>query len=127
VVFSEIDEKGEVIPSFAQCNNCGMVHKVTEVGVSSTMKRDALASLPTAEEVKSNLPKKLLTELTGYELELPTLQEMAFIFEHKLWGRFVILQKEEIDGFVVGKTIQIIGESLWRFNKFQEEMENEER
>lgn len=125
VVFSEIDEVGNIIPSFAQCNNCGMIHKVTEVGISSTMKRDTLPSLPTAEEIKSSLPERLQKELSGYELDLTTYQELAFIFQHQLWGRTVILQKEQVEEFLVGKMVQIIGNSLWRFQTFQEEMGNE--
>lgn len=123
VVFSEINEKGEVIPSFVQCNNCGMVHKVTEVGVSSTMKKDTLPALMTVEDIKSSLPEKLLAELEKHELSLPTYQEVAFIREHKLWGRSVLLTKDEIDGVLVGKALQIIGETLWRVTQFQEEIE----
>jgi len=123
VVFSEINEKGEIIPSFAQCNNCGMVHKVTEVGISSTMKKDALPALMTVEDIKSSFPEKLLAELEKHELSLPTYQEVAFIREHKLWGRSVLLTKDEVDGILVGKAIQIIGETLWRVTQFQEEIE----
>lgn len=123
VVFSEINEKGEVIPSFVQCNNCGMVHKVTEVGVSSTMKKDTLPALMTVEDIKSSLPEKLLAELEKHELGLPTYQEVAFIREHKLWGRSVLLTKDEVDGILVGKALQIIGETLWRVTQFQEEIE----
>jgi hypothetical protein len=63
--------------------------------------------------------------LSGYELELTTYQELAFIFQHQLWGRTVILQKEQVEEFLVGKMVQIIGNSLWRFQTFQEEMGNE--
>lgn len=125
VVFSEIDETGAVIPSFAQCNNCGVVHKVTEVGLSSTLRRDNLPSLPTLDEVRNTLPEKLQKELGGYELDLATYQELAFVFRHQLWGKVIILQKEQVEEFLVGKMIQIIGSSIWRFQTFQEEMEDE--
>lgn len=123
VVFSEIDETGAVIPSFAQCNNCGMVHKVTEVGVSSTMKRDTFPAIPSIAEVRGSFPERLQKELSGYELDLPTCQEIAFIFQHQLWGRIVILQKEQVEEYLVGKILQIIGNSIWRIQPFQEEIE----
>ena len=39
VVFSEIDESGNIEPSFAQCTNCDLIHKVKEVGVSEILKK----------------------------------------------------------------------------------------
>lgn len=125
VVFSEIDEAGAVIPSFVQCNNCGMIHKVTEIGVSSTLKRDTFMALPSLDEIKSGLPERLQKELTGYEIDLPTCQEIAFIFQHQLWGRTVVLQKEQVEEFLVGKLLQVVGNSIWRFQSFQEEVSNE--
>lgn len=125
VVFSEIDDTGAIIPSFAQCNNCGMVHKVTEVGVSSTLKRDTFMALPTIDELRNALPERLQKELSGYEVEIPTLQEILFIFQHQMWGKTVILQKEQVEEYLVGKVLQIIGVSLWRIQTFQEEIGNE--
>lgn len=121
VVFSEIDEMGSVIPSFAQCNNCGIVHRITEVGTSIALNRDDLPSLPSLDEIKSGLPEKITSILEKYNTKLPTYQEVAFIFEHKMWGRMVILDKEVLDGMVVGKYLLIIGETLWKVSGFEEE------
>lgn len=125
VVFSEIDETGAIIPSFAQCNNCGIIHKVTEVGTSSILERDDLASLANLDDIKSGLPDKLVEILEKYQCELPTYQEVAFILEHKHWGKMVILTKEVVDRTVLGKYLLIIGETLWKINSFQEEMSEE--
>lgn len=126
VVFSEVDARGGIIPSFAQCNNCGMVHKVLEVGVSSVLKRDDLPSILTIGDVKNGLPERLRVLLEGEALTLPTYQEIAFILEHAQWGKSVLLAKDRVDGFLVGKKLQIFGETLWKVQKFQEEEEEEE-
>jgi hypothetical protein len=126
VVFSEINETGAVIPSFVQCNNCGIVHKVTEVGVSSILGRDDLPSLPNLEDIKSGLPEKIVSILEKYDCELPTYQEVAFILEHQLWGRMVILTKEIVDGTLLGKYLLVLGETLWKINSFQEELAKDE-
>lgn len=126
VVFSEIDELGMIIPSFAQCNNCGTIHKVTEVGISSVLSKDSLASLPKIDEIKTSLQEKLVKVLESYDCELPTYQEVQFIIEHQLWGRTVILSKEVLDGMLLGKYLLIIGETLWKVNSFQEELKNDE-
>jgi hypothetical protein len=123
VVFSEINEKGDVIPSFVQCNNCGIIHKVIEVQVSSILRRDDLPSLSKIEDLKSGLPVKLAGILEQYHCDLPTYQETMFILEHKLWGKTVILSRDEVDGFLVGKYLQIFGETLWKVASFQEEIE----
>jgi hypothetical protein len=123
VVFSEIDETGAIIPSFSQCNNCGLIHKVIEVGTSTILQRDDLPSLTTIEDVKSGMPSALAAILSKHGCDLPTYQEVAFILEHKMWGQSAILTKEVLDGFVVGKYITILGDTLWKVNSFQEEIE----
>lgn len=125
VVFSEIDETGAMIPAFVQCNNCGIIHRVTEVGISSILGRDDLPSLPNLEEIKLSLPEKIVSILEKYDCDLPTYQETAFILEHKLWGRVVILNKDVVDGFLVGKYLTIMGETLWKISGFQEEINKE--
>lgn len=122
IAFSEIDETGSVIPSFVQCNNCGSVHRVTEVGISTILGRDDMPSLPNLDEIKSGLPEKLVAILEKSDAQLPTYQETSFILEHKMWGRIVILNKETIDGLVVGKYLTIIGETLWKVNSFEQEV-----
>lgn len=102
-----------------------MIHKIIEVGITSTMKKDSLLSLPTIDELKSNLPEKLQLELGKYNLPLPTYQELNFVFSNQCWGKTVILSKEIIDEFTVGKFIQIFGPSLWKISPFQEELPNE--
>lgn len=125
VVFSEIDDKGDVIPSFAQCNNCGIIHKVVEACVSSTLKRDNLPSLVTREELLDALPEKLQKDLEKYKPDLPTLQEITWIREHQAWGRSVILTKDEVDGIVLGKYLLLLGDTLWKINSFQDGGEDE--
>ena len=121
VVFSEIDESGNIEPSFAQCTKCDLIHKVKEVGVSEILKKENLASLMTIPEIKSNLPEKLIQDIANYELELYQWQEIKWIMDNEAWGRAVILVKEETDGVTTGKYLQIIGSTLWKFSNFTRE------
>ena len=34
VVFSALNEEGNVVTKYAQCNNCGVIHKVTDLCTS---------------------------------------------------------------------------------------------
>lgn len=121
IVFSEIDENAKIVPSFAQCPNCGVVHKVEEVGISKVLKKEELASVLKPEEIKDSLPGKLKEAISGYELELHQLQELAFVIENKAWGKSVILTKESGDGLISGKYIQILSETMFRFGNFSRE------
>lgn len=123
VVFSVIKEDGSIIPSFAQCNHCAIVHKITEVGVSSVTTKENIPGLETIESVSSRLPKSLTTLLEKYNPNLPLLQEIEFIISNGLWGKTVILNKEKVEGFLVGTQMMIIGETLWKLIPFQEEID----
>lgn len=121
IVFSEIDETSNVVPSFAQCPNCGACHKVKEVGLSDILRKEDLPSILTIDEIKGNLPERLLHALGKYDLELHQWMEIKWIMENEGWGKTVVLSKEMIDGELTGKYIQILGQELWRINNFTRE------
>lgn len=121
IVFSEFDDTGAFVTSFAQCSNCDVLHKITEVGRSEILKKEHLPSLLTTEEIKGQLPEKLVTSLLSYDLELHRWQEIKWIMENEGWGKAVILTKEETDGITTGKYIQFIGTNMWKFGSFTRE------
>jgi len=121
IVFSEISSDGLVVPSFSQCNNCGIIHKVKEIGVSDLIKKETLSSISSIKEIKSQLPPKLLDILSDNNLELHSWQEIMWIFNNEAWGKSVILHKEEIDGMLTGKYIQFFSAENWRINSFTRE------
>jgi hypothetical protein len=119
VAFSELDEKANVKPSYAQCNNCGIIHKVTEVGTSITLKKEELRTLPTIKEIAPQLPQWLSNLLESHECELHTWQEAQFIISSGLWGRAVVLAQEREDDVVIGKICQILGRDLHKIENFE--------
>ena len=60
VAFSVISSDGNIKPSYAKCNNCGAVHKVTEVNTSERIKKEDSPLVPDVEEIKASLPEKLV-------------------------------------------------------------------
>lgn len=119
VVFSELDEQANVKHSYAQCNNCGIIHKVTEVGESITLKKEELRTLPTIKEIAPQLPQWLSSLLESHDCELHTWQEAQFIFQNQMWGRFIVLAKEREDDLVIGKVCQILGRDLHKIENFE--------
>ena len=118
VVFSVINSDGSIKPSLAQCNNCGGIHKVTEVGISTKLKKEESGLLPNIDEIKTSLPEKLLQLLIKYDLDLPTWQEIEFIFNNEMWNRLVILYKETEGNETCGKYLLIVGKTLWKVESF---------
>ncbi|MEM4367403.1 MAG: hypothetical protein QXO21_00040 [Candidatus Anstonellales archaeon] len=122
VVFSEYDKDGNIIPSFAKCPNCGIIHKVTEVGQSTILQMEDMPSLLTEEELLNSLPSEIADILKQYGVDYATLQQAKYIIEHKLWGQTILLAKDEIvtdqQVQVSGKVLIILGERLYKIESF---------
>jgi hypothetical protein len=119
VVFSVLDDDDEVVPKFVQCNNCGIVHKIIDICKSQIISgRENLSSVVTLDELKSSLPEKLVAILQQYDVDISGWEQAQFIIENKLWGNFVILTSELIDGMKQGKIVKIISETLFKVDSF---------
>jgi hypothetical protein len=122
VVFSELeDETAKVKQSLAQCDNCGAVHKIVEVGQSIPQKKETSPTLPDQDEIKTQIPAWLSKFLEKYECHISTWQEAQFVYENKLWGTPIILAREKEDNMVSGKALLILGEELHKIENFSEQ------
>ena len=121
VVSTLEDGTGNFEPHYAQCNNCSVVHRVTEVGVSRILKKEEMPSMVTIEDLKTTLPPKLVGILELHDCPLALWQEADFIISHKLWGRGFALAKEMDGSTLIGKYIVILGETLYSVKAFERE------
>jgi hypothetical protein len=122
LVFSEIDTaNGLIIPSYAQCNNCGVIHKVTEIGRSTVLKKENMNALLTIDDIKSSLPPRLASILEQNDCALPYWQEAQFIIQNGLWGRGFTLSQEREGSTIIGKYIVILGETIYDVKPFERE------
>ena len=109
VVFTELDEHDNVIPKHAQCNNCGVIHRVVDVGRSEINSgREASAALVDIADVKLSLPPNIVSVLETYAVDLATWEETAWILENQSWGSYIILASEEKAGQIEGKCLRFI-------------------
>lgn len=127
VVFSEFDNDGNLIPSYTQCNNCGVIHKVTEVATSILLGKEDMKSLQTIEDIELELPPQVVRQLKTNDCDLHVWQEARHILNHKLWGKFVVLSRERQEKTlpgepekVVGKALVILGDSLFKVETFEQ-------
>lgn len=120
-VFSVVEDDGAVRVKYAQCNNCGIIHRVTEVNRSEIVSREAMSSIPTVDDIRASLPQRLAEVLEANGADLPTWEAAQFIVENKRWGDFVVLSTDEEGGLRQGKYVRIIGENLLKVETFTRE------
>jgi hypothetical protein len=122
VVFSVIDDDGNVQSSHAQCNNCGAVHKVTDICKSEILiGKDELKSMISEKDIKLTLPSSLSNVLETYSCDLATWQLVQFAFHHQKWGTWTTLVKEELEDGTSGKILRIDGPTNFRVEPFSTE------
>lgn len=118
VVFSVLD-KDQVQPNYAQCNNCGIVHKIIDLCKSEIISgKEELKSLETIEDIRFSLPDDLCEVLDSYSCELPNWQHVRFIYTTQQWDSHIILVKEEIDQVTQGKILRILGHNKFKIETF---------
>jgi hypothetical protein len=122
VVFSVVQDDDTVVTKFAQCNNCGCIHKVTDICTSEVLKnKDSMASVVTIDDIKSNLPPNLSDILERHNVEVSSWEQAQYIYENKEWGNFVLLAGEEEGGTRQGKYVRIMSETFFKVEGFTRE------
>jgi len=122
LVFSVIGDDESVKVKFAQCNNCGIIHKVTDICTSEILPgKEAMGSIVKIEDVKTSLPPNLSDILERNNCDLPTWEQAQFILENKQWGNFVVLAVEEEAGIKQGKYVRIMSETFFKVEPFTRE------
>lgn len=119
VVFSTLDDEGNVLPKMAQCNNCSAVHKIVDICKSEiAIGKDETRSVLTKSDISRSLPKSLVDLFEEHELGVADYEFAKFIIENEKWGSVIILSKEaEGDGYA-GKTLNFVGPEKFRIEPF---------
>jgi hypothetical protein len=121
VVFSIVNDDGTVVQKFAQCNNCGIVHKVTDICTSEIVAKETMTSIITIDDVRPSISQNLAVVLDKNNVDVATWEYVRFIIENKQWGSFVVLNSEVESGIRQGKYVQILSESMFKVDSFSRE------
>ena len=115
VVFSIIDMKEgteSVREKYCQCNNCGVVHRVFELGKSEIISnREDLPSCLTIEDIAFSLPQDVKNILESYHCDLATYEQIKFLIENSC-SDHIVLSKEENEERIEGKLLKYDGKSF---------------
>lgn len=118
LVFSEI-EKGTVKPKYSQCNNCGVIHKVTDICVSEIMNgKEAMNSIVTIDDIRSSMSQKLCAILDRHNCDLPTWEHAQYTIENKRWGDMIILATDVEGDDKIIKYVRIISEGIFKVDSY---------
>lgn len=124
VVFSIIDVDDVVKPKYAQCPNCGIIHKIIEIGRSEILNnKESMPTIITINDIKSSLNESLASILEANQSDLASWEMAQFICENKRWGDFVVMTTETEVGSKQGKYVRILGEKLFKVENFLREEE----
>jgi len=119
IVFSIIDDSDTVVPKYAQCNNCEVVHKITDLCRSEVLGgRDELRSVITIDDLKIMIPEDIARILESYDCDLPTWENVLFILQNKKWGSSVIASREVLEDERHGKMLTFVGPGQTKIEAF---------
>lgn len=114
-VFSIIDDDNTVKSKMVQCENCGIIHKVHEIGKSTILKnKENMSSIITIEDLVDSLNDKLVSLLQKNNVEdVSKWEEAKFIIDNEQWGNFIVLSKDLNDDEVNIKLLKIISKNIF--------------
>ena len=119
VVFSTIDDSDTVQPKFAQCNNCGVIHKVVDICKSELTSKDDAKALPSIEDIKFSLPPDLVRALETYQSDIATWEQAEWIYLTRSWDQWITLARDEDEnGDVHGKRLIFLNDGRFRIEAF---------
>ena len=112
-------ENDQIQQTYAQCNNCGVVHQITDLCRSTILSgKDEIRSILSETEIAMTIPSDLAHILESYSCDLATWQHVQFIYNQGLWGEKIILLREEINSEVVGKILLLEGPNKFKIEPF---------
>jgi hypothetical protein len=119
VVFSVVQDDGGVVVKQAQCNNCGVIHKVVDLCKSEIVSgKENAKSMVTIDDIRPSIHPNFANILEANSADLATWEAVQFAIENKRWGDAVVLTTEQDGNELHGKYLRIIGESLCKVESF---------
>jgi hypothetical protein len=96
-VFSVIDNEGDVIPKFAQCNSCDAIHKVIDICKSEIIHGvDESDAILTVSDIKHCIPDNISKIIETHNCSFATWEHIKFVIDNSLWGEQIVISRETI-------------------------------
>lgn len=109
-VYSRLDDDGGIVPKYANCNNCGILHDIYEICKSNIkIGKEDIGSVTTIDEIALSFPEKLNKILEKYTCTIDVYEEIEHVLEDKIFPTEIILSREIIEDEHHVKIIEITG------------------
>lgn len=119
VVFTELDDDDNIVVKHAQCNNCGVIHRITDICKSEIiMGKETSVSLMSINDIKLSIPQQIASVLESYNADLATWEAVLFTIENERWGTPVVLTSEDKSGQIDGKCLRVTGPSTAKIEAY---------
>jgi len=96
-VYSKFNERNKIIPKYANCNNCGITHKVFDICQSEIFYGKEDVFVITKEDVKRSLPKNISDILDEHECDITQYELLEDVIYQNLYPFDIILNREIIE------------------------------
>ncbi len=105
--------------TFVQCNNCGIVHRVFDFCKSEIIQsKENLRSVQTIADISLSLPDDVVQLLESSNADLATYQEISFVIENQLYDKKILLEKEFVEEYAVGKFLTLLSNGRFKVEPF---------
>ena len=118
VVFSIIDDSNTVIPKHVACNNCGVIHKVYDIGKSELMAGQETGAVMTIEDVALMLPESIKNVLISYKCDISCWENVLFVFQNEKFPSDIVVDRKLEDDIVSGKILSITNYGQYTIKPF---------
>ena len=97
VVFSVLDDGGNVVPKDAECTNCGVIHKIVDICKSEITTKEKSTAIISTKDISLMIPSELSNVLATYGCDVATWEHSHFIYSNQKWGERVVLTRQNED------------------------------
>lgn len=119
ITFSVIDDSDTVLPKHAQCDNCGIIHRVFDICKSEIIsKKEESNSIIEIADIKMFLDQNVVSVLENYGCDVATWEHAQFILSYEKWGEHITLTREYVDGKTTGKLLMFEGNKKYKVETF---------
>lgn len=97
VVFSLVDDD-QVREKIVQCNNCGVIHRVTDHCKSEILHgKEESGSIRTIEDIELSLPERLAAYLKSQNVDVATWEQVEWLTENAQESEVVLRRDEQAE------------------------------
>ena len=119
IVFSVVDDGGNVISKDAECTNCGVIHKVVDICKSEITLKEKSSAIISVKDITLMIPSDLSSVLVNYDCDIATWEHAHFIYSNQRWGEKTILTRQSENETIKGKILTFEGPQKFKIESFE--------